>query len=376
VKRLVQVIPHYSPPYIGGMEMRAAERADWLARRGWSVLTLTSSGQTHPHVVRAGDLTVRYLRSVEVAHTPLIFALPLALLRVPGDSIIQVETPMAYSPEVTALVCRLRRIPYVTRMTLDGGGHSDMRTKLLGWYKRLVLKRVYLHAALVIVLTPDDAALVTSRYQVAPERVRIIPNASSFTRAAKSRARPHEPFRLLFVGRADPQKNVPLLLRSVRRFLDSYGLPLHLDLVGDGEELPAMKKLIAELALADHVTLLGVVTGDRLEALYERADALVLTSIYESFGQVLLEAMTKAVPVVASNIRCVRTVVLDGTTGLLAELDEQSFAAAYYRLMTEAGLYHKLSAGALDNARRYDMATTIDSYVAAYDEVRGSTRHP
>lgn len=370
MKRLVQVQPHYSPPYVGGMEMRASDRANRLAQRGWAVETLTSSGQSYPHVVREGNLTVRYLRSREIAHTPIIFALPLALLRVPGDSVVHLEAALACSPEVTALVCWLRGIPYVMRVALDSAGHGEFRSKLLGWYQRLILKRVYRHAALVIVLTPDDIELVTGKYQVEPGRVRVIPNASEFTRAKSPRLSPHDPFRLLFVGRVDAQKNVPLLLRSLRRFIDVYGLPVHLDLAGDGEEMRDAKELIASLSLASYVTLLGFVTGEKLEALYESADALVLTSTREAFGTVTLEAMTKGTPVVASNIRCVRTIVLDGTTGLLAELDEDSFAAAFYRLMTEEGLYGKLSAGALENASRYDQATTIDSYIAAYDEVR------
>ncbi len=369
MKRLVQVQPHYSPPYVGGMEMRARDRAARLAERGWAVETLTSSGLTYPHVVRDGNLTVRYLRSREVAHTPLIPALPFALLRTPRESVIHLETALAYSPEVTALICRLRRIPYVMRVALDSAGHSELRNRLLGWYQRTVLKRVYRHAALVIVLTPDDIELATGKYQVDPQRVRVIPNASEFSRAAQPHAQPHDPFRLLFVGRIDAQKNVPLLLRSLRCFLDTYGLPVHLDLAGDGEDMPAAKKLVADLRLEGHVTFLGFVTGEKLEALYENADALVLTSTREAFGQVTLEAMTKGTPVVASNIRCVRTIVADGTTGLLAELDEQSFAAAYYRLMTEDGLYEKLSAAALENAGRYDMAATVDSYIAAYDEV-------
>jgi glycosyltransferase involved in cell wall biosynthesis len=367
-KRLVQVLPHYNPPYVGGMELRARDRAEGLAGLGWAVETLTSSGLTYPHTVRSGDLTIRYLRSRELAHTPLIFALPLALLRVPRDSVIHLDTALAFTPEVTALVARLRRMPYVVRVALDSAGHSPVRDRLLGFYQRTVLKQVYRHAALVIVLTPDDIGLVTEKYGVDPARVRVIPNATGFSPAASPRVKPHDPFRLLFVGRVDLQKNVPLLLRSLRRLLDTCESPVHLDLAGDGEEMPLARKLISELGLTEHVTLRGFVTGASLEELYESADALVLTSTREAFGQVTLEAMTKALPVVASDIRCVRTIVLDGVTGFLAELDERAFAAALHRLITEDGWYQKLSAGALENSRRYSMAATIAAYAAAYEE--------
>ena len=127
MSRLVQVLPHYSPPYVGGMEMRARDRAERLAADGWVVETLTSSGQAYPHTVTAPNLIVRYLRSVEVAHTPIIFALPVALARVRADSVIHLESALAFSPEVAAAVCGLRRLPYVVRVALDSEGHSRAR---------------------------------------------------------------------------------------------------------------------------------------------------------------------------------------------------------------------------------------------------------
>lgn len=374
MKRLVQIVPYYSPPYVGGMEMRAADRADWLASSGWAVETLTSSGLTYPHTVTeekstGGKLIVRYLRSREVAHTPIIFSLAAALAKVPKDSVVHIEAALAFSPEVAAFICKRRKMPYVVRFALDTEGHTKFRDALLRSYQRTVFRWVYRGAALVIVLTPADIPLVTGKYGIARDKIRVIPNATTVAPAESHRTAPGEPFRLLFVGRVAMQKNVPLLLRSLRRFLDTHALPVHLDIAGDGEDMPQVRRLISELSLREHVDLLGFVRGKELEELYESADALVLTSTRETFGQVMLEAMTKGVPVIASNIGCVRTIVADGTSGLLAELDEQSFASAIYRLVAEDGLYEKLSRGALDGAASYSMAATMDSYVAAYAEV-------
>ena len=373
MKRLVQIAPHYSPPYVGGMEMRARDRADWLASSGWVVDILTSSGLTYPHTVAesrptGGKLTVRYLRSREVAHTPIIFSLAAAMAKVPKDSVVHMEAALAFSPEVAALICRLRKMPYVVRLALDTEGHTKLRDALLRLYQRTVLKWVYRGAALVIVLTPDDIAPLTDKYGVARDRIRVIPNATTLEPAQSHRAAPHDPFRLLFAGRVAMQKNLPLLLRALRRFLDTYGVPVRLDVAGDGDDMPQVRRLISELSLHEHVRLMGFVQGRELEELYESVDALVLPSRSESFGIVMLEAMTKGVPVIASNIRCVRTIVADGTSGLLADLDEQSFASAIHRLVSEDGLYEKLSRGALDAAKSYSMAATMDSYVAAYAE--------
>jgi glycosyltransferase involved in cell wall biosynthesis len=374
-------MPYYSPPYVGGMEMRARDRAERLADLGWTVETLTSSEQTYPHTVSTGNLTVRYLRSREIAHTPLIFSLPAALLKVPKGSVVHVEAALAYCPETVAVFCGLRRIPYVVRMALDSAGHTKLRQSLLSAYQLTLLKRVYRQAARVVVLTPDDIVLVTEKYGVDPDKVLVIPNATNFTPSA-ARTHPHEPFRLLFVGRIEMQKNLPLLLRAVRRLLDLGGRAFRLDIAGDGSEMPTIRRLLRQLSLEEHVNLLGAVTGEALESLYEDSDALVLTSTREAFGQVILEAMTKALPVVASNITGVRSVVRQGVTGLLSDLTEESFASDLHRLVNESDLYGRLSAGALEAAGRYSMEATVAAYARMYEEVaadrssRGRSRRP
>jgi len=370
-KHLVQVVPYYNPPHVGGMEMRARERAERLASSGWAVQTLTSSVQTYPHTVTDTNLIVLYLKSWEVARTTIIFGLPVALWRIPAGTVVQVETAIAFVPEVTALVCRMRGIPYIARVPLDSPGHSRIRNAILSIYQRSVLRWVYKGAAAVIVLTNDDVKLMIKKYHIESSSIRIIPNATDFEPLVNPRPGFSSPLRLIFAGRVARQKNLPLLLTSMRYFIDEFGLPLHLDLIGDGEDMPTVRKLISELELANDVSLKGYVGGRDLELLYEQADVFVMTSTHESFPQVLLEAMAKGLPVVASSIHGVRTVVQDGVTGLLVDRpDERSFASAFYRLISEPGLHRELSSGSLRQAGRYSWKTTMEAYMSLYDELR------
>lgn len=369
MKRLTQIVSYYSPPHVGGMEMRARERAERLAKAGWFVETLTSSEGTYPHTVTNENLVVRYLKSREIAHTPLIPTLPIAMMRTSKKSVVQVEMAVAYCPEIAALICKSRRMPYIARVPLDPYGHSKLRGALLAFYQRAVLRWVYKNASRVIVLTEDDVAVISKKYHVDASRIRVIANGTDFKILPAPRAGFHDPFRLLFVGRVVVQKNVPLLLESLRHFIDAYSLPIHLDLVGDGEDMPRVEHMIAKLSLQEYVSPKGYVTGKQIESLYEQADAFVMTSTHESFGQVLLEAMAKGLPIVASNIRGVRTVVEDGSAGLLVELEETAFADAFHRIMTEDGLYQKLSRASLEGAARYSWDTTIKKYISIYDEL-------
>ncbi|HEV2402800.1 MAG TPA: glycosyltransferase family 4 protein [Candidatus Saccharimonadales bacterium] len=370
MRHLVQVVALYNPPHVGGMEMRARDRAERLTKRDWTVETLTSSEKTYPHVVEDNNLTVRYLKSKEIARTPIIFSLPFSLMKIPKDSIVQVETAIAFCPEITAFICKLRGISYIARVPLDSTGHSKLRDKLLSYYQKSALRWVYKHAARIIVLTEDDVVHISEKYHVDPKKFRIIPNATDFVPVKAPRKDFHKPFRLLFEGRIAGQKNVPLLLESLRYFLDTYALPVHLNIVGDGEGMPTVRDKIKELSLQKYVSLNGFVTGRKVEEYFEDADAFVMSSTHESFPQTLLEAMAKGLPMITSNILGVRTVVKDGKSGILVDLAKESFANAFHRLIVEKKLYQKLANGSFEEAKKYSWDATIDAYLDLYTELQ------
>jgi glycosyltransferase involved in cell wall biosynthesis len=100
-------------------------------------------------------------------------------------------------------------------------------------------------------------------------------------------------------------------------------------LAGDGEERAALQDLARRLGVADRVRFLGAVSQDRLRALYNAADALILASSREGWANVLLEAMACGTPVVASNVWGTPEVVASPDAGVLMEtLDADGVAQA------------------------------------------------
>lgn len=369
MKKVVQVVPYF-PPHIGGMEMRSRERAEQLSQRGWTVEVLTSCESSHPHTEEVNEnLHVHYLKSIEIFHTPIIFSLPYALCRIPKDSVVLVETAVAYCPEVTALICKLRGISYIARVPLDSPSWNPIKGFILSIYQKTILKLVYRAADMTLVLTPDDIEIIHRKYGVPRDQFVVIPNPTHHTAAPRPKAKLHRPFRLLFVGRLAIQKNVPLLIKAIRYFIDTYSLPIHLDLVGDGDEAKAIKKLINSHNLHEVVTVHGALRGKDLEKVFQNGDAFIMTSTHESFPAVLVEAMAKALPIVASNIPGVRTIVLDEQNGLLCDLTPESFAAAFYRLVSEKRLYAELSEGSLKSLNKYSWDKVLDSYSTLFKTV-------
>ena len=115
-----------------------------------------------------------------------------------------------------------------------------------------------------------------------------------------------------------------------RTFLDIRArMEAELWLIGDGEELPAVRAIFEESAFADDVRYLGL---KRDVATYLRhTDLLLMTSLYESFCLVALEAMACGVPVLATEVGGLPEVVAHGQTGMLFPLGDYADGGGYGR---------------------------------------------
>ena len=314
---------------------------------------------------------MRRLPSVTVAHTPVMPGLLYRLWRLAPAGMIHLHVSCAFTPETVWLYAWLRRRRYVAHVHLEArpSGRAGL---LLAPYQRIVLRRVLRAAAAVIVPTRDYAALIADRYRVPPGRITVVANASDHEISGRPRGACGRPRRLLFVGRMSVQKNIPLLLEAVAACRASYGHDLRLSIVGDGELRPAVEAQIGRLGLGGITELCGRLHGAELEARYRDADLLLLTSTHESFGLVLVEAMTKGLPIVGVNIPAVRDVVTSGVHGLLAEPTPAAVAAAVHRLLTDPVLYRAVSASNLARARQYRWPGTVEQLSAVYERAARS----
>lgn len=124
---------------------------------------------------------------------------------------------------------------------------------------------------------------------------------------------------VLAVGRLNAVKNHALLIRAIHQ-LRKQDPRWQLSIIGEGGKRTELNSLIVELGLVDAVQLLGSVRhGDELWAHYDRADMFVLPSISEGTPKVVLEAMARGCPVVASRVSGVPTAVEHEQRGLLFE---------------------------------------------------------
>jgi glycosyltransferase involved in cell wall biosynthesis len=160
-----------------------------------------------------------------------------------------------------------------------------------------------------------------------------------------------EPLHILFVGILRESKGLLVLLEACG-FLAARGVPLEMEIAGQFQSAEfehQVKSQIAELGLERQIRFLGVVQGEAKWEAYARANVLCLPTHYEAetFPTVLLEAMSFAVPVVASRWRGIPDIVDDGVTGFLVEPhDAQAVADRLEQLQADPQLRSRMGAAA------------------------------
>lgn len=107
-------------------------------------------------------------------------------------------------------------------------------------------------------------------------------------------------FRLIFMGRLVDWKAVDVTLRTLHK-ARSTGADIRLDILGDGGERRALEALCTELGLQASVTFHGFLPQPDCAEYLAKADALILNSLHECGGAVVLEAMSMGVPVIAAD---------------------------------------------------------------------------
>ena len=135
-----------------------------------------------------------------------------------------------------------------------------------------------------------------------------------------------KPLKVIAVGRLAHYKGFDMLLHAI-----SQTHQVELDLIGHGEQLNSLKALCQQLGITNQVRLHGTVNDDERDALLLQSDCLCLPSTdrTESFGIVLLEAMSAGKPCVVTDVpgSGMTTVVKAGQTGLVVPCGDHTAAS-------------------------------------------------
>lgn len=138
------------------------------------------------------------------------------------------------------------------------------------------------------------------------------------------------------IARHVHQKNIPLLLETFKKLTERDTFDGKLFIVGVGPLTEELKMLSMNLGIAKSITWIEQ-TRD-VERFYQSLDFFILTSHYEGFGLVLLEAMQQGIPVVARDISAIPEVLGEGHPGLLESSNPNEFASRILEMVTNREL--------------------------------------
>jgi glycosyltransferase involved in cell wall biosynthesis len=353
---------HVIPSLSGGdggpsRAMLDIERA--LAARGVGVTTVATNDGGNGRVLSmpCGEpIATRHATRWYFPRTTVLFKTSAGMARwlnanVERFDVVHAHGLFSFAPVAAAHLARRAGVPYVLRPLGVLAGYGMQ-------HRRPLLKRISLATIERRLIAAAAAVHFTSRAELAEAaalglacRGVVIPLGIDAGRSSgRAGRRPRavgEPFRLLFLSRLDPKKNLPGLLRALALVLpDDPGVILTVAGGGDPVYVAELQSLAQALGVTAQVAWLGHVERAQKSAALAAADAFVLPSFSENFGIAVVEALAAGLPCIVSREVAIAGQIEEARAGFVADTTPQSIAAAIARLLGAEEEYAAMSAAA------------------------------
>jgi glycosyltransferase involved in cell wall biosynthesis len=245
------------------------------------------------------------------------------------------------------------------------------------WYDNNVTVRIYgaldrfvLRSYSGVVAVSDEVKQRLLSAGVPQNRIRLIRNGIDlrpFSGPPSSQSSLNRPLKVGLVGRLAPEKGVDLFLQAAAAVLAEIPLTQFV-VVGDGPDRSKLQALIEELGIGASASLLG--RYDDMPTFYASLDLLVSSSRQEGLPMALLEGMASGLPLVATAVGAVATVVQDHRTGILVPAaDVSALTSAILKLLQEPAT--RMSYGAAARkliAEEYSAERMTAEYLQLYED--------
>lgn len=243
-----------------------------------------------------------------------------------------------------------------------------------GVLKRQIISLFYPRADAVITVSQGCKDELVRDYRVLEKKITVIPNGidldSIRLRAAEEVADPwfcgDIPV-IVTIGRLTKAKNLPLLLKAVSQVQKTQ--QVRLVIIGEGLERAALSTLSQKLGLQDSVRFLGFQSNPY--KFLAKSSLFVLSSSWESFSLVIIEAMCLGVPVVATDCSYgPGEIIATGINGILVSVNDYcGLADAIRAVITDDELRRKMCKCGKTRAEDFDLSRMMWQYQQVFNRL-------
>jgi glycosyltransferase involved in cell wall biosynthesis len=338
----ILIINSEYPPIGGGAGNASANIAARFAHMGHEIAVVTTRFGKLPHLEHHKNLTlyrIPSLRQKQDRSNPFeqlvflisasIWTLGMVLRFKPNATLAFFGVP---SGAIAWLLKKAFEIPYI--VSLRGGDVPGFRPydfryhhKILAPFLRLIWKD-----ASTVVANSNGLRQLANVFDASFD-IPIIPNGVDLQEYA-TEVRAWSPPRLLSVARLVHQKGLDLAMHALACLKD---LEWEWCIAGDGPQINVLRTLANELGIQDRISFPGWRSHAELVECYKGSNLFLFPSRHEGMPNVVLEAMSSGLPIIASRIAGNEELILDGETGLLfPSEDVESLYVALRKLLTDA----------------------------------------
>ena len=171
-----------------------------------------------------------------------------------------------------------------------------------------------------------------------------------------------------YVGRLDSEKHLSVLLRAAAKLLKQQ--PVHVLIVGSGNDLENLTWLAGELGIEQHVSFTGKVSGQEITELHQAGTVFCMPSPAELQSIATLEAMASGQPIVVVDGGAVHELCLNGKNGYVCKTDDEAdMAKKLLDVIKDESLRKKMSVASRSIAEKHDINKTLDKFEQIYNQL-------
>jgi len=347
-----------APANVGGLETVVRTLARGLAPKGHSVeiaAVLDVATNTFVEEARESGLTVHVINSPARSFIPERRALRALLA---GKSIDVVHSHGSRSDILDIGVARSVNVPSVT--TLHGFSATALKARTYEWLQTRGARRA---SAIVAVSTGVADKLI--RNGASPTLVHVIRNAMSSASRTVDRVEARQRLglgdgqQIGWIGRLSSEKGPDVMLAAMAQLTN---LDTNLSFLGDGPDLARLTQRAEEMGIADRVRFHGRVPG--AASLLRAFDVIALSSRTEGTPMVILEAMSRRVPIVATLVGGIPDTLSPAEALLVPPDDPSALASAITSALADS------ASSATRASRAHQRLITefdVDAWLAKYE---------